>query len=437
MHVSVETTRGLERRLTVKLPSERFEQAVEDRLNKLAKTTKLAGFRPGKVPLKVIRQKFGGSVRDEILSDLVRRSYGDALVQEKLKPAGMPQIDAKPPMPGDEFKFIAVFEIYPEVKLGDLTKLAVTRPLTDIAEPDLDAMLERLRRQRASWQAVARPARLDDQVRIDFTGTIDGVPFEGGKGEDMPLVLGSKRMIEGFEDQLLKISAGETRTLKVKFPKDYGKAELQGKKAEFEVVCRAVEEQVLPELDETFVKSFGAADGSLDTLKQQLRDHMARERDENINIYLKRQVMDGLLKQHTLELPNVLVDQEVQQLQQQTFERLGLKEADVAQLPREPFEEEARRRVALGLLVGEIIKQRQLKADPGEVKTLLMKTAANYQNPEQMVQYYLGNRQAMQHFESVALEQRVVDDLLSAAKVTEKSMSFDELLQANQQSARK
>lgn len=437
MHISVETTRGLERRLTVKLPSERFEQAFEDRLNKLAKTTKLAGFRPGKVPLKVIRQKFGGSVREEILSDLVRKSYGEAIVQEKLKPAGLPQIDAQPPAPGDEFKFTATFEIYPEIKLGDLTKLAVTKPQTTITDADIDAMLERLRRQRASWQPVDRPARLDDQVKIDFTGSIDGEPFEGGKGEDMPLVLGSKRMIEGFEDQLLKISAGETRTLKVTFPKDYGNADLQGKKAEFEVLCRAVEEQILPEPDEAFAKSFGAADGSLDTLRQQLRDHMARELDENIKIYLKRQIMDGLLKLHALELPNVLVDQEVQQLQQQTFERLGLKEADIAQLPREPFEEEARRRVALGLLVGEVIKERQLKADPGEVKALLMKTAANYQNPEQMVQHYLGNRQAMQHFESVALEQRVVDDLLSAAKVAEKSMSFDELLQANQQSARK
>lgn len=432
MQVSVETTRDLERRLTVQLPSEQFQKAYEARLQSLAKTTRLAGFRPGKVPLKVIRQKFGSSVKQEILSDLVHRGYGEAVRQKNLKPAGLPQIDAKPPEQGDDFKFTAVFEVYPEIKLVDLKKLSVVHPKVAIGDADIDAMMEKLRRQRAQWETVDRAARMDDQVVIDFEGTLDGEPFEGGKGENVALVLGSKRMIEGFESQLIGINPAEVRTLKVKFPKDYSNEALQGKKAQFRVTCKEVQKQVLPEVDEEFIKSFGTDDGQLETFRKQLSDHMARELDENVKRYTKRQIVDGLIKLHDIKLPNVMVDAEVRQLQQQTFERLGLKDADFAQLPRAPFEEEARRRVSLGLLMAEIVKQRQVKADIGEVKALIEKTAENYQNSEQMVEYYMSDPEARRHFENLAIENRVIDSLLEAAKVTDKSMSFDELLQINQ-----
>lgn len=433
MQVSVETTRDLERKLTVQLPSEQFQKAFEARLQSLAKTTKLAGFRPGKIPLKVIRQKFGSSVKQEILSDLVQRGYGEAVRQKDLKPAGLPQIDAKPPEQGDDFKFTAVFEVYPDIKLADLKKLSVIRPKVTIAEADVDAMLEKLRRQQANWQAVDRAAALDDQVVIDFQGTIDGEPFEGGKGEDVALVLGSKRMIEGFESELVGIKPGETRTFKVKFPKDYGNQSLQGKKAKFEVTCKEVQARILPDVDEAFIKSFGTEDGKLETFRGQLHDHMARELEENHQRYVRRQVIDGLIKLHDdMKLPNVLVDSEVRQLKQQTFERLGLKDADLDRLPKEPFVEEARRRVALGLLMGEIVKQQQIKVDLQEVKALIEKTAESYQNSEQMVQYYMSDPQARQHFENLVIESRVMDNLLATAKVTEKTMGFDELLQANQ-----
>ncbi|HEX7026009.1 MAG TPA: trigger factor, partial [Gammaproteobacteria bacterium] len=330
MQVSLETTRDLERKLTVQLPSEQFQKAYEARLQSLAKTTRLAGFRPGKVPLKVIRQKFGNSVKQEILTDLVQRGYGEALRQKNLKPAGVPQIDAKPPAQGDDFKFTAVFEVYPEVKLADLKKLSIVRPKISITEADVDTMLEKLRRQQARWETVERAAKLDDQVVIDFQGTIDGELFEGGKGEGVPLILGSQRMIEGFEKELVGIKPAETRTFKLKFPKDYGNASLQGKKAQFQVTCKEVQERVLPEVDEAFIKSFGTEDGKLETFRDQLKDHMSRELEENLHSYIRRQIIDGLIKLHDdLKLPNVMVNSEVRQLQQQTFERLGLKEADL------------------------------------------------------------------------------------------------------------
>lgn len=432
MQVSVEATRDLERKLTVQLPSEQFQKAFEARLQSLAKTTRLAGFRPGKVPLKVIRQKFGNSVKQEILSDLVQRGYGEAVRQKNLKPAGLPQIDAKPPEQGDDFKFTAVFEVYPDIKLADLKKLGIARPKVTLSEADIDTMVEKLRRQQARWETVDQAAGMDDQVVIDFQGTIDREPFEGGKGEDVALVLGSNRMIEGFESQLVGIKPAETRTIKVKFPKDYGNQSLQGKKAQFQVTCKEVQTRILPEVDEAFIKSFGTEDGQLETFRAQLNDHMARELEENLHRYTRRQIVDGLLKLHDIKLPNVMVNSEVQQLQQQTFERLGLKEVDLAQLPKEPFVEEARRRVALGLLMVEIVKQQQIKIDIQEVKALIEKTSENYQNSEQMVQYYMSDPQARQHFENMAIENRVMDNLLAMAKVTEKPMSFDELLQANQ-----
>jgi trigger factor len=432
MQVSVETTRDLERKLTVQLPSEQFQKAFEARLQSLAKTTRLAGFRPGKVPLKVIRQKFGNSVKQEILSDFVQRGYGEAIRQKNLKPAGLPKIDAKPPERGDDFTFTAVFEVYPDIELADLKLLNVVRPNVEISDPDIDAMVEKLRRQQATWEAVDRAAGMDDQVVIDFQGTLDGEPFEGGKGEDVALVLGSKRMIEGFESELVGIKSAETRTFKIKFPKDYANESLRGKKAQFQVTCKEVQTRVLPEVDEAFIRSFGTEDGQLETFRGQLRDHMSRELEENLQRYLRRQITDGLLKLHDMTLPNVMVDSEVRQLQQQTFQRLGLKDADFDRLPREPFEEEARRRVALGLLMGEIVQHRQIKVDMQEVKALIEKTAENYQNSEQMVQYYMSDAEARRHFENIVIENRVMDNLLAAAKVSEKTMSFDELLQANQ-----
>ncbi len=434
MQTSVETTSNLGRKLTVQLPAEQFDSAYDERLKSIARTAKIAGFRPGKVPLKVVKQRYGKDVEQEIISDLIQRSYGQAIQQEKLEPAGMPHIDAKPKQPGEGLEYSATFEVYPEVPLADYTKLKVEQPVAEIGQTDVDKMFDKLREQRVQWNAVERAAQDGDQVMLDFVGSIDGEPFEGGKGENVPLILGSKQMIPGFEDQLIGISAGEERLLNVTFPEDYGSADLQGKAAAFATTCKEVQEKQLPEMDEEFFKSFGAADGKLETLQNQLREHMQRELEESINAHTKKSATDGLLDLHEFELPTSMVDQEIQQLQQQFFQRMGIEQGDSSQLPREPYEEEASRRVKLGLIFAEIIKEKQFKADADKVDAKLSKIAGSYQNPEQMIQYYKSNREMLQSIQGLVIEDQVVEWLLEQAKIADKKMSFDELTAQKQPS---
>lgn len=435
MRVSIESSKGLKRRMKIQLPAEQFDKAFDARLKSIAKTAKLAGFRPGKVPLKVIRQKYGATVEKEILSDLMQRSYGQAIAQQKLKPAGMPQIDAKPAKPGEDVEFTAVFEVYPEIKLGDLQKLKIQQPVVEIREDDIEKMLDTLRRQRAEWVEVQRPAGNGDRLRIDFEGSIDGQSFEGGSAQNISLVLGSSQMIEGFEDQLIGINPGAERTITVKFPKDYPKTELQGKKAEFKILCHAVAEQKLPEVNEDFIKSYGVQEGGLEALKKELRQHMERELAENSRSYVKRQLMDGLLEMHKVELPDVLVDQEIQQLQQQALQRMGMPDGAAAHLPKDLFEEQARRRVSLALLIAKIFEEKKLKADPATVRAKIEQMAAQYEEPERVVQYYMSNKNLYRQVESLVIEDQVISMLLEQAKTSQKDMRFNELVEANQKSA--
>jgi trigger factor len=421
--------------MKIQLPAEQFDQAFDARLKSIAKTAKLAGFRPGKVPMKVIKQKYGDSVKQEIMSDLVQRSYGQAIAQQKLKPAGLPQIDAKPAKPGQDVEFTAIFEVYPEIKLGDLQKLKIQQPTVEIQDDDIEKMLDTLRRQRAEWIEVQRPALDGDRLKIDFEGTIDGESFEGGSAQNIPLVLGSKQMIEGFEDQLIGINTGAERIIKVKFPKDYPKSELQGKKAEFKVVCHSVTEQKLPEVNEDFIKSYGVQEGGLEALKKELRQHMERELADNSRSYVKRQLMDGLLEMHKVELPDVLVDQEIQQLQQQAMQRMGIPQGAAAHLPRDLFEEQARRRVALALLIAKIFEEKKLKADAAAVKAKIEQVASQYEQSEQVVQYYMSNKNLYRQIESLVIEDQVISMLLEQAKTSQKDMRFNELIEANQKAA--
>lgn len=432
MQVSVEVTQGLGRKMTVSLPSEQFEKAYDERLKSLAKTSKMPGFRPGKVPIKVIQQKYGASVRQEILSDLIQNSYGQALGQEKLHPAGMPHIDSKPPNIGEDVKFTAEFEVFPEITLSDFGKLKIVKASVDIDAKDIDQNIERLRQQRATWKPVARAAKKGDQVKIDFNGTIDGEAFDGGKGEDVTVELGSGQMLEDFERQLEGIAVDQQREFKIKFPKDYMSESLRGKKALFSVSCNAVLEQELPELNEEFAKSYGAEDGSVDSLRNRIDEYLQRERDQHIRAYLKEQVMDGLVDLHKIELPNVMLDAEIESLQQQAAQRMGMKKIDIDKLPRDGFEERARRRVHLGLVVNKLTETNSMKPDQEKVQELMMQSVAGYENPEQMLQYYMGNREFMQQFHSMALEEQVVDFVLEQAKVSEKSMALDQLLKRNQ-----
>jgi trigger factor len=435
MRVSVESGKGLKRKLKIQLPAEQFDKAFDARLKSIAKTAKLAGFRPGKVPLKVIRQKYGATVKQEILSDLVQRSYGQAIAEAKLKPAGMPQIDARPAKLGQDVEFTAIFEVYPEIKLGDLQKLKIEQPVVEIQAEDIEKMLDKLRRQRAEWVDVQRPAHDGDQLRIDFEGTINGEAFEGGSAQNISLELGKGQMIEGFEEQLVGINPAAERTIKVKFPKDYPKSELQGKKAEFKILCHAVAEQKLPEVNEDFIKSYGVSEGGLEALKKELQQHMERELAENSRSYVKRQLMDGLLEMHKVELPDVLVDQEIQQLQQQALQRMGMPAGAAAHLPKDLFEEQARRRVALALLFAKITEDKKIKVDSGAIKARIEQIASQYEQPEQVVQYYMSNKNLFRQVESMVIEDQIISDLLEQAKTSKKDMRFSELIEANQKAA--
>ncbi|MBA3582322.1 MAG: trigger factor [Gammaproteobacteria bacterium] len=434
MQTRVETSKGLERKLTVQLPAQQYQQAYDAKLQSAAKSARVDGFRAGKVPLKVVQQRYGAGIQQEVLSDMIERSYGQAVASEKLRPAGRPQIQPEPLIPGQDVKYTAVFEIYPDVKLGDFKKLKVEKPLVDIQAVDIDKLLDNLRKQRATFEVVTRASQQDDQVLIDFEGSIDGELFDGGKGEKVPMQIGSGRLIEGFEEQLKGLKAGDEREVKVTFPKDYANVELQGKKAVFKVKVYEVSEQRLPEVNAEFVKSFGIEEGGVEKLQQDLREHMERELKQNREAFIKKQVMNGLAEIHTFDVPAVMVDQEIQYLQEQSLSRMGIKDLQANQLPREPYQEEATRRVLLGLIIAEVVKQHDLKSDPAKVRAEVELLAANYGQPEQIVQYYYNNPRLLQSIEAGVLEATVVEWILAQAKVSEKAMDFDALTKANQAS---
>ncbi|MBN1378094.1 MAG: trigger factor [Gammaproteobacteria bacterium] len=428
MQVSVEKTKGLERKVTVQLPAEQFESACSERLRSIAKTARLDGFRPGKVPHNVVQKKYGESVRHEVLNDLIKNTYGKAIDEKQLKPAGLPQIDSQPPLAGQDVKYTATFEVFPEFELGDLSKIKITKPQVEIAAKDIEDTLARLRKQRAEWVEVDRAAKTGDQVKIDFQGTIDGEAFEGGEGKDVPLELGSGQMIEGFESQLEGIKAGEQRDLKIKFPKDYHAEPLRGKKAVFACQCKLVMEQKLPEMDEEFVKACGIEDGKMESLRDKIREHVNLESEQRVRSYMREQAMEGLIAQHKIDLPNIMIDGEIESLRQQTAKRLGLKEVDIDKLPRDGFEERARQRVHLALVLTKLTQEKEIKPDQDRVKTLVEQAVAQYPNADQMVQYYMSNPQALRHFQSMAVEDQAVDLVLEAAKTSDKKMSFEELI---------
>lgn len=432
MHVSVETLEGLKRRLTVQLPAEQFDNAYQQRLKSLARSAKMDGFRKGKVPLNIIRQRYGDRVKQEILADLIQRSYDQAIRQQNLSPAGTPKIDSRPPGSGEDVTYTAVIEVLPEFELADLGKLSIEKPAVEITDRDVDNTLEKLREQRAWWEPVERAAGEGDRVRVDFEGTVGGEPFEGGRGEDVAVVLGAGRMLGDFEAGLEGVSAGEQRRIEITFPEDYAGETLRGKAAVFEVSCREVAGKRLPEPDEEFARSFDVADGSLETLKANIRKQLEAERTKAVRAYLREQTMEGLAALHDIELPEALVEEETDRMQRETAERLGLKESDLNRLPREEFEKRARRRVTLRLVIARLVRQRGIEADREAVRRRIEETVVEYENPDRMLRYFLKDPKAQQHFQSLVLEERVIDEVAQTAQTTDKAMSFDELMQAVQ-----
>ncbi len=430
MQVSVESTGGLERRMTVTIPAEEVEKAVQDRLKTLSRRVKLKGFRPGKVPLSVIASHYGPQVRQEVLSEITQNSFREAVAQEKLQLASMPRIEPLHTEPGENYQYAAVFEVMSQFDLLPVQDIKITRPVAEVTEQDVDAMLENLRRQRARWQDVERPARNEDRLIIDYRGTVEGEPFPGNEGQQVPLVLGSGRFIAGFEDQLQGVKAGEDVTVEVTFPDDYHATEVAGRQARFEVHVHSVAESVLPEMDEEFVRSYDVADGTLESLRREVRKSMEDELRQAVRERVKEQVMDELLAANPIELPRAQVEQQIGRLMARTRETLQRQGVDSAglELDRSMFEEEARKRVALGLLTAEIVRQQNLTAEPDQVRAKVESLAAAYDDPDEVVRWYYADAARLADIESLVLEDAVVDWVLGQAQVTDEPTTFEALM---------
>lgn len=429
MQVSVEATKGLERKMTVEVPAERVESEIDSRLRRLGRTAKVKGFRPGKVPFGVIRQQYGPQVREEVVQDILRQTYGEALQQEKLRPAGSPTLEPVEMNAGEGLRYTATFEVYPEVELKKTEGLKVERAKVEIGDADVDGMIEKMRRQRGTWEPVERAADEGDRVLIDFEGKLKGEDFPGNKGENVPVELGAGRMVEDFEKNLKGAKAGEEKTFDVKFPKDYHAEELKGQKTSFSVKVREVQALKLPEVDEEFCKGLGVEEGGVEQLRKDVREHMERELAAVLRRQSKERVLDALVEANKVELPNALIDEEIHTMQHEMANRMGMgNNADPHQLPRELFEENARKRVALGLLLGEYIRSEKLQPAQEKIDAILQENAENYPDPDEAMRNLRANARVMQQVQALALEETAVDRLLEKAEIKEKKASFEEVM---------
>jgi trigger factor len=427
MQVSIESTGALERRMEVSVPRERVEKAIDERLKRVSRTAKLKGFRPGKVPLKVIRQQFGAQVRQEVLTDLVQSSFAEALSQQRLSPAAGPRIEPIATSPGEDLRYRAVFEVLPEVRLREIDGLAVSRPTAEVADADVDAMVENLRAQRPRFVAVERESRDGDRITMNFVGHIDGKGFEGSKGDNVSVLLGGGRMLKDFETGVTGARTGERRTIDVRYPDDYHNKDLAGRVAKFDIDVLFVEEKHLPALDDDFCREYGVLEGGIEQLRSEVADNMRRELQDNVRARVKQQLLDRLLEANPVDLPRGLVEAQVREMQLEAGRRMGAKE--VSQLPAaEQFVEPARRRVALGLLVGELIRSRGIELDRARVEERLADLAAGYPDPAPVLKAYRQNADAMRQIENSVLEDQAVDHLLERAKVTDRPASFREIM---------
>ncbi|WP_174849278.1 trigger factor [Yersinia artesiana] len=428
MQVSVETTQGLGRRVTITVAADSIEKAVKSELVKAAKNVRIDGFRKGHVPMNIVEQRYGASVRQDVLGDLMQRHFVDAIIKEKINPAGAPNYVPGQYKEGEDFTYSVEFEVYPEVELKDLESIEVEKPVVEVNDADVDTMLETLRKQQATWKETDAAATAEDRVTLDFTGSIDGEVFEGGQATDFVLAMGQGRMIPGFEEGVIGHKAGEEFTIDVNFPEDYHAENLKGKSAKFDIVLKKVEVRELPELTEEFIKRFGVADGSVAGLRAEVRKNMERELKGAVRNRVKTQAIDGLVSANEIDVPAALVEGEIDVLRRQAAQRFGGNEKQAAELPRELFEEQAKRRVVVGLLLGEVISQHELKADEDRVKALIEEMASAYEDPQEVIEFYSKNKELMNNMRNVALEEQAVETLLSKAKVTEKPTTFSELM---------
>jgi trigger factor len=433
MQVSVEKTSELSRTMTVCIPEAVVQKKMAERLKSLAREIKIDGFRPGKVPQEVVKKMYGERVRGEIAGDLIKDTYYDALEGQDLKPAGHPHI--QPVDESEGFKYTAIFEVYPEISLKGLDELEIVRPLATVSDSDVDDMIEKLRVQKQTWSVVDRSVQNNDNVTISFSGTSEGENFTDGKVDDFQVVCGQKKMISGFEDNLLGLSAGANKTFTLNFPEDYGNEKLAGKAAEFEVEVVKVEEPVLAEVDEAFIKAYGIEEGSVESFRADVKNNMERELEQALRSKLKGSVMDALYEKIQLTVPNTLVDVEVESLMKpyiETAKRQKMKLEDL-KLPRDSFEEQARRRVALGLILGEVIQKESIKLDNDKVRSTIEEMAKSYERPDDVISWYYSDESRLNEVQQMVLENQVVDWLVAQAKVSDEAVNFNDVMDKQQQ----
>jgi trigger factor len=441
MQVSIETTSGLERRLTVGVPAERVDSEVDSRLQKASHEVNLKGFRPGKVPMKIMRQRFGPGIRQEVLGEVMSRSFQEAVVQENLRPAGQPSIEPRNLEAGKDLEYIATFEVFPDVETVAMEGFDVEKPVAAVGEEDIDNIIEVFRKQQGGLEAVERAAADGDTVNVDYTGTKDGEEFPGGSAEGSDLELGSGRMIPGFEEGIAGLSAGEEKTLELSFPEDYHSEDLKGAAVEFKVKVNEVKEQVLAELNDELFTQYGVEEGGEEQFRKEVSENMTRELKNAVMARVKQQVMDAVLEAHTaLEIPKSLIAQETDAMRQQMFQQFGgagagAQDLDLKSLlPDDMFSENAQRRVKLGLLLAEMINSLELKADADKVRETIEEMASTYQDPEEVINWYYSNQEQLSTVESRVLEDQVVEKLLENANIVEKECSYqDAISQAQEQ----
>ena len=431
MQVSVETTSTIERVLTISVPAARIEEKVSAEVAKTARTVRIDGFRKGKVPVSVVKKRYGQGIRLEAVEQIMRDAYVEAVQKEELQPAGMPSIEPKKMEEGADLEFVAKVEVYPTIELNDLSKVSAERVLSEVTDADLATMLETLRKQNAEWNAVEREAADGDQVVINFVGFLGEEAFEGGSAEGHKLVLGSGTMIPGFEDGILGAKAGEERSINVTFPEDYQAENLKGQEATFKITVTEVAEQVLPELDDAFVEKFGLEEGTLDALRAEVRKNMERELNQAVKGKLKTGLFDSLVELNPIEVPQSVVDQEIDVLRKQAAQQFGGQGFDASQLPGELFQEEASKRAKLGLLISEVVKVNDIKVEDDRVRAFLEDMAQAYQEPQQVIDFYLKNKEQLSQVQSAVLEEQVVDKLLESAQVTEVTLGYEDAIKPN------
>jgi trigger factor len=432
MQVSVETTGNLGRRMTVSVPSERLEKEFTARIQRLLRTAKFPGFRPGKAPLKLIEAQYGGKVMQEVMGDVIQTSFYEAVTDKGLKPAGGPTIEPKTAERGRDFEYVALFEVYPEISRLEIAGMKIERPVTQVADADVDRTLESLRKQRLTWSPVERAAQSGDRLTLDFQGSLGGMPFEGGAAQDFHLVLGSKALVDGFEEGLLGVKAGDQRTLDITFPADYRNTTLAGQPTQFAVTVKEVAEPVLPEVNEDFARQLGMPDASVATLRKEIRTSLERELSDRIRSKVRDQVFKAVIEANSFDVPKALEQAEIQRLLESTRANLASQGLPAERIPSDPsiYASQARQRVALGLILAELVKVRGFKAEADRVRARIEEMAATYESPEKFVEWHYSQPNRLAEIESLVLEEQAVDLLLQTADVIDKPVSFFELTES-------